>query len=72
MENEILECLQRHDGKCQGEVNWHTTGQRIEAFKRCDFHQEQRLDNYENSSERWAYSDTPPPDFDPNYAGEVW
>ncbi len=70
--DEPLECLEDHDGKCQGEVNWHTTGSRLKAFPRCDWHQERRLDNYENSMEKYADSDVPPAWFDPTYAGETW
>ena len=69
---DVLECLEDHDGKCQGEVNWHTTGSRLKAFPRCDWHQERRLANYENSMEKYADSDVPPAWFDPADAGEVW
>ena len=67
-----LECLEDHDGKCQGEVNWHTTGSRLKAFPRCDWHQDRRQHNYENSMERYADSDVPPAWFDPLDAGETW
>jgi hypothetical protein len=30
------------------------------------------LDRRENSIERWADSDVPPPWFDPTFAGERW
>jgi len=70
--NEPLECLEAHDGKCQGEVNLHTTGSRLKAFPRCDWHQERREDRYNNSMERYADSPNPPSWFDPTYAGEEW
>lgn len=75
MENEEeLECLNRHDGKCKGEVGWHTVGSRPKAFRRCDFHQDVRLDQYNNpnSMEMYADSVSPPSWFDPTYAGESW
>jgi len=68
---EPLRCHNKND-KCQGAVEMHTVGQRLKAFPRCDFHLEERLDSYENSSERWAFSSIPPEDFDPSYAGEDW
>ena len=68
----VLECLQVHDGKCWGEVNWHTTGSRLKAFPRCEWHQEARLKAYENSMEMYADSDVAPSWFDPDYAGETW
>jgi len=67
-----LECLEQHDGKCKGPVNWHTTGSRLKAFERCDWHQERRLDRYANSMERYADSQVPPSWFDPSHAGESW
>ena len=69
---ENLECLNGHDGRCRGEVNWHTTGSRLKAFPRCDLHQEERQDAYENSMEKYADSDVAPSWFDPDYAGETW
>ena len=70
--DEVLECLEDHDGQCKGPVNWHTTGSRMKAFPRCDWHQERRQDRYENSMEKYADSDVAPSWFDPTYAGEEW
>lgn len=69
---EELECLNGHDGLCEGTVELHTTGSRLKGFPRCDFHQAKREDNYYNSSERYADSDVAPDWFDPTYAGESW
>jgi len=69
---EALECLERHDGKCQGVVEMHAIGSRLKGFPRCDFHIEARLEARENSMEMYADSDTPPSWFDPTYAGETW
>ena len=69
-----LECLNAHDGKCKGEVGWHTVGSQAEAFRRCEFHQDIRIAQYNNPNSMEMYQDsvTPPSWFDPSYAGESW
>ena len=42
------------------------------SFPRCDFHQDQREQDRENSMERYADCDVAPSWFDPAYAGERW
>lgn len=71
-DGEPLECLDRHDGGCQGPVEYHTTGTSGSAWPRCTRHQEARWARYENSIERYADSDVAPEWFDPSYAGESW
>lgn len=66
-----LECLNENED-CKGPVEYHTTGMSTKAWPRCSFHQRLREEQYENSSERYAYSDIPPSDFDPADAGERW
>lgn len=70
--NELLECLNAHDGKCNGPVEWRSTGDAYKAWPRCTFHGEKREEQYWNSMERYANSDVAPSWFDPTYAGEVW
>lgn len=70
---EPLECLDDHDGKCRGLVEYHSLDPgRYRAFPRCDFHWDRRLRRRENSIERYADSDVAPSWFDPSYAGESW
>lgn len=58
---------------CTGPVDlWYSGGLNGRSWPRCTYHGEQRLNRYENSSERWADSDCPPSWFDPAYAGERW
>lgn len=64
-----LECMNGPDD-CEGTVEYRSVDGRGSAPPRCDFHFERRLQQRENSSEMYAYSDVPPPGFDPSYAGE--
>jgi hypothetical protein len=66
------ECLEWQSGRCQGPVEPHTVGDSLKAWPRCDYHYEQRCQNYENSMERYANQVNPPAWFDPSYAGESW
>jgi hypothetical protein len=70
---EPLECLDDHDGKCRGPVEYHSLDPgRYRAFPRCEHHWDRRLRRRENSIERYADSDVAPSWFDPSYAGESW
>lgn len=71
-DDEELECLDGHDGKCEGPVGWHSVGASLKACPRCDFHAEQRWERYENSIEKYADSDVEPDWFDATIAGERW
>lgn len=66
-----MECLDRHDGKCEGEVEYRMalspTGKQ---FPRCEHHWGERLEEQERINER--YPTHQPSDFDPLYAGESW
>lgn len=65
-------CLEhRGDGAdCRGPVGFHTTGNNDRAWPRCDKHQDERQQRYEDSpSERWANSDVAPPGYD-GWGGE--
>jgi len=64
-------CL-NHNEMCQGAVDYHTVGDRLKAFPRCEYHQKQREEAYENSIESEVGSDVPPNWFDESYAGETW
>ena len=68
------DCLDyRGDDSCSGEVEYHSIDPgRTRAFPRCAKHWLDRLDQYENSLEKYATSDVPPSWFDPTYAGETW
>jgi hypothetical protein len=71
--SEPLVCLDDHgDNTCRGPVEFHSIDGRSKAFPRCALHWDRRLDRRENSIERWADSDVPPPWFDPTFAGERW
>lgn len=66
-----LECLDGPED-CAGAVEFRTTPDRsdFQAFPRCDFHFERRLEAAERNLE--LQSDTAPSWFDPAYAGERW
>jgi hypothetical protein len=66
-----MECLEESD-ECRGPVEYHTVGRALRAWPRCAYHQERRMERFENSIERYADSDMPPAWFDPSVAGEVW
>lgn len=71
--DEILECLDAPHGGCEGEVDYRMIGGSLRAFPRCEAHLRERLDYQEEINRRYApYSDVPPADFDPTYAGERW
>jgi hypothetical protein len=65
------ECLE-YGPDCRGSVEYHTVGSSIRAWPRCEFHIEQRLEQYEDSIEMYADSDVEPDWFDPTIAGERW
>lgn len=79
-DDEELECLDDHgENTCRGPIEYHTTGQSLKAWPRCEFHQERRQARYDDpsSSERLADSDLPPSDFHrgwggANDVGEYW
>lgn len=67
------ECLDKGRGDCSSNVEYRmalsSTGV---SFPRCDNHWTVRLHEQEKINERYPDSPIPPPDFDPDYAGEVW
>jgi hypothetical protein len=74
MDEEELKCLDTPSGGCSGSVEMRYplsgTGK---SFPRCNAHWEKRLDKQEEINQRYApFSDVPPADFDPTYAGERW
>lgn len=78
-QDDELECLDDHQGDCRGPIEYHTTGQSLKAWPRCEFHQDKRQARYDDpsSSERLADSDLPPSDFHrgwggANDVGEYW
>ena len=67
------DCLEGHTGECRGDVEYHSVDPgRAGSFPRCEHHWTQRLEQRENSIERYENSDVPPDWFDPSYAGERW
>lgn len=68
---EELECLDRRNGGCEGEVEYREslsgTGTSI---PRCAKHWTERLEVQRGINER--YPTHAPADFDPSYAGESW
>lgn len=58
-------------GDCRGDVEYRAVPGGS-AVARCEGHFERRMENYENSIERYANSDVAPDWFDPSYAGERW
>lgn len=71
---DVPECLDDHgEADCEGPVEFHSIDPgRERAWPRCEKHWEVRLDRWQNSIERYATSDVPPPWFDPANAGEEW
>lgn len=65
------ECVQFSD-ECTGPVEYRAVGQSMSGPPRCEHHLQVRLEQYESSMERYAYSDARPSWFDPTYAGENW
>lgn len=71
---ESLECLDDHDGGCQGTIEYREslsgTGTPI---PRCDKHWEKRLEEQDDINEKYAPdSDVPPLGYDYMDAGEYW
>ena len=69
------ECLNYGaDGsECRGPVDyWHSGGMSGKSWPCCEKHGLQRLEEHENSIERYADSDVAPDWFDPANAGERW
>lgn len=66
------DCLQYDPDTCKGEVEYFSPDGRGNAFPRCQYHIEKRMESYENSMEKYAHSDVPPDWFDPMDAGERW
>lgn len=68
-----LECLDRHDGECEGPVEYrHPLSGTGKPFPRCDHHWDKRLDVQAGINRRYPDQATPPSDFDPSFAGESW
>ena len=66
-------CIDYPSGDCSGPVAYHAVPSRDAiSAARCDRHWARRLENFENSIERYADSDVPPAWFDPTVAGERW
>lgn len=72
-EQDVPECLDRHKGGCEGNVEWRPsltgTGTPI---ARCDHHWQQRLEWQEQHTSVYPDSPIPPAWFDPEAAGERW
>lgn len=69
---ESPECLSAgSEDLCEGTVEYHSIDG-LSAWPRCEKHFDQRLQQYENSMERYARSDVAPSWFDPADAGERW
>lgn len=70
-DTETLECMDRHDGKCRGAVEYrmNLTGTGLNTI-RCDYHWEKRLELEDDLNRR--YPPTPPADWDYLDAGEHW
>ncbi len=67
-----IECLGDPD-YCKGAVDYHWNGDPDgKTWPRCEWHQAQRVQQRENSIEKYANSDVPPAWFDPSAAGERW
>lgn len=67
----LTECIQYDPNVCDGEVDYFSP-RCLGGPLRCQVHVDHRMANYQNSSERYAYSDIPPSDFDPTLIGESW
>ena len=66
-----LECLDGPEN-CNGPVEMHSLDG-LNAWPRCEFHFDARMDRYEASDlERYANSDVAPSWFDPELTGERW
>lgn len=66
------DCLNYDPDECQGPVEYFSVDGRGGAFPRCQHHIEKRVEQYENSMEKYAHSDVAPDWFDPMDAGERW
>ena len=56
---------------CEGVVEYRSLDG-LKFWPRCDLHFDIRLEDYENSIEKYANSDVAPSWFDPADAGERW
>lgn len=67
----VPRCIDGPEG-CEGRVQFRSTPDRsdLKTFPRCEAHFELRLAAAEHTME--LLSPTPPPWFDPAYAGERW
>lgn len=70
-EVEELVCLNQSED-CAGPVKLYLRPSDWTSWPRCEFHQDKREQQRENSMERYADSDVEPDWFDPSYAGERW
>lgn len=68
---DATECLEFSSATCHGVVDYHTLDG-LKFWPRCEAHQAQRVERYENSIEKEAQSSSPPSWFDPMAAGESW
>lgn len=69
--DEILECLNAHDGQCSGDIEYRyaLSGTGI-SYPRCDKHWDDRCERQDEINRRYPHH--APSDFDPMYAGERW
>ena len=69
------DCIDHRGEGCRGSIEYRMplsgTGK---SFPRCDGAWSERLDREEETRRRYGHPDsaTPPPGFDPTYAGESW
>lgn len=68
---EASECV-NYGPDCKGAVDYFDPAGRSRGVPRCGHHVDERIDRYENSSERYAFSAVVPDWFDESYAGERW
>lgn len=72
MTDHALECLNSHEGGCDGPVEYRmSTSPTGRSFPRCDSHWSAHLERVQEIRNRYG-SSAPPSDFDPMYAGERW
>jgi hypothetical protein len=70
---EVLECLDSHDGKCRGEVRMRLRASDWKSFPRCEFHWGKRMAREEEIVRRYNPDGCcAPVGFDPADAGERW
>lgn len=74
-EEEAMTCIDHKESACEGEVieRYSVSGSGMK-FPRCDRHYREYTERMRPVVEdiKRRYPKDPPPDFDPNYAGERW